>query len=103
MGHEGLLVLISIVRTSAPVQLDVRPLLDDKSLAIDFTRELPVTQLELDLHLELRDSSAEGDWARQEDFELAVTWSTFAIALNNHFLVRNTDDAQVVASATFEF
>ena len=52
---------------------------------------------------ELNDSTAEGDWARQQDFELVVTWEAFALAVNNHLLMRNVADAQVVASFALDF
>jgi hypothetical protein len=130
MGHEGLLVLVTIIRASAPVTLDTTPLalddkplavefarsLDDKPLAIEFARSLdnkplaielslalPAKQPELDLHFELRDNSAEGDWSRTEDFELVATNGRLSLALNNHFIVRNIREAQLVASFAIEY
>jgi hypothetical protein len=112
MGHEGLLVLLSILRMSAPVELDTsspmlrldpRHALDDKPLAFDVVRELPAKQSEIDLHLEWRDNTAEGDWARSEDWELNATHGRWSLALNNHFIVRNIGEAQAVASFTIEY
>ena len=108
MGHEGLLVLATVIRTSAPIELDTTPLrVDDSPLPIDFSRaidldrELPAKQPEIDL--ELRDNSVEGDWSRTEDFELVGTSGPWSIAVNNHFIVRNIGEAQLVASFAIEY
>lgn len=50
------------------------------------------------LALELRDSSLPEDWARQVDYELAVSWGPISVAANHHALQRNLAEAQVVAS-----
>ena len=127
MGNEGLLVLVvSIIRASAPVQLDVTPLQraaredrihaidfarvtplqraarEDRIHAIDFVRELPAKQVHA-IELDLADNSAEGDWSRQPDYELVATRGVWSLAVNNNLIVRNIDEAQVVASYTIEY
>ena len=102
MGSEGLLVLFTIVRMSAPVRLDVTHL-DEKPLVLDARVDEPPAKQLVDLQLELRDNSLPGEWARQEDYELVATRGRFSVAANNHFIVRNTSEAQVVASFAIEY
>ena len=102
MGHEGLLVLLTIVRMSAPVQLDVTHI-DEKPLVLDVRRDEPPAKPLFDFGIELRDNTTPGEWARQPDYEIATTRGAFGLAVNNHFIVRNIGEAQVIASATFEY
>lgn len=102
MGQEGLAVLLTIARLSAPVPLDAMHL-DDKPLVLELRGEEPPAKPLLDLQLELRDNTMPGEWSRQVDYEIATTRGAFCLALNHHFIVRNMSEAQVVASYTIQY
>jgi hypothetical protein len=114
MGHEALFVLFGILGTSAlaPIDFATAPHTDKprdaSKLAIDFTRELPAKQSventsAFGVHLQFRDNSADGDWARQIDYDLIATHGRLSVACNAPVIVRNIDEAQVVASVSIEY
>lgn len=90
MGLLGFVTVLQLVRP-AP------------ALEIDFVVDEPRVAEPIDLHLELRDNTSLGDWSRSEDFELAATRGPLTITFNNHFIVRNIHEAQVVASFAIEY
>jgi hypothetical protein len=89
----GLLVFVTLLQLTKP----------EPALDIDFTVEEPRQEQPIDLHLELRNNTTPGEWSRTEDYELAATLGPLTFACNNHFIVRNMDEAQVVASYTIEY
>ena len=133
MGFEAALLLAGFVTTTPveldvrpphhyALQLDVRslhslaPQLDDTELvelsiarSLSLSRNepvLPATSIAFDSiaeMIELCDATAEGDWARQVDYELVAQRGPLTIAFNQHFIVRNISEAQFVASWMIEY
>jgi hypothetical protein len=88
-------------KSRAPqLRVDLEKLASAPAWRFDIGR---VEDAEAEGALSLRDNSVDGDWARQEDYELVATHGASSIALNNHVLARNFADAQLVATYAIEF
>jgi hypothetical protein len=102
----GLLVFITALRLSDPQSDRARPTRIEPSepkLAFGFSVDELREEQPIDLHVELRDNTVDREWSRQEDFELAATFGRLTFVCNNHFIIRNMSEAQVVASYTIEY
>jgi hypothetical protein len=100
----GLLIFVTIFRlTSSETTVERVTPVPEPTRTFDFAVAERQEPKLVELPLELRDNTMPGDWSRTEDYELAATRGPLTLSLNNHFIVRNIDEAQVVASYTIEY